>query len=223
VAIAERFLRRGLIDIEIFPRKGCFRWKSILERKEELAELLDGDWFMHVDADEIRLPLSSSASLLHVIQQADQGGFNAINFLEYTFVPTVESPDHDHPNFQRTMRWYYPFLPAYPHRLNTWKRQLGRVDLASSGGHKVHFQELRMYPESCPMRHYLFLSLDHAIKKYIHQTYDPIEMEAGWHRARAGLQVHSMSLQRQGELRTYISDGQFDSANPCRKHPIFQQ
>ncbi len=153
VALAERYLKHGLIDIEILPRAGSYSWKSILGRKEELATSLDGDWFMHVDADEIRLPPTSNLTLLEVIGRTDQAGFNAINFFEYTFVPTVESPDHDHPNFQKTMCWYYPFQPIYPHRLNAWKRQPERVDLASSGGHKVHFKNLRMCPESCPMRH----------------------------------------------------------------------
>jgi hypothetical protein len=43
------------------------------------------------------------------------------------------------------------------HRLNAWKRQAGRVELAWSAGHQVPFPGLRMYPESFPMR--LFLSV----------------------------------------------------------------
>src|SRR5918911_1328348 len=40
VEIAERYLGRGLIDIETFPRAGgVYKWRSILERQEQLAPL----------------------------------------------------------------------------------------------------------------------------------------------------------------------------------------
>ena len=54
-------------------------------------------------------------------------------------MPTIEAPDHDHPRFQETMRHYYPYSPGRPDRLNAWKRQDARVDLAASGGHQVSF------------------------------------------------------------------------------------
>jgi glycosyltransferase involved in cell wall biosynthesis len=56
VAIASRYLGAGVRGIERLPRDGTFRWRRILERKEELAAELDADWFIHLDADEIPLP-----------------------------------------------------------------------------------------------------------------------------------------------------------------------
>ncbi|MDQ3254906.1 MAG: glycosyltransferase family 2 protein, partial [Acidobacteriota bacterium] len=56
VRIAERYLKKGLIGIETFPRSEFYVWKPILERKEQLAHTLDADWLMHADPDEIRLP-----------------------------------------------------------------------------------------------------------------------------------------------------------------------
>ena len=100
--------------------------------------------------------------------------------MEFSFVPTRESPVHDHADFLQTMRWYYPFLPSPPNRLNAWKQQDARVELAWSGGHQVRFPRLRMYPKSFPMRHYLFLSLAHAAEKYIGRSYDPGEVATGW-------------------------------------------
>jgi hypothetical protein len=41
--------------------------------------------------------------------KTDAGGYNAVDFSELAFVPTRESPDHDHPDYRRTMRWYYAF------------------------------------------------------------------------------------------------------------------
>lgn len=218
IEIAETYLNRGLIGIENFPREGVYAWRSLLARKEQVAASIHADWYLHVDADEIRLPPRSDITLAHALEQADHQGYNAVNFMEYTFVPTQESPDHDHPDFQETMRWYYPFLPEFPHRLNAWKRQKTPVELAWSGGHRVRFPGLRMYPVSFPMRHYLFLSIEHAIRKFVRREYDPVEVKAGWHGWRARLTPEKIQLPSQSELRLYISDDELDSSNPRTQH-----
>ena len=221
VAIAEQYLRRGLIEIENFPRDGMYSWQPLLTRKEDLAAELDADWFLHVDADEIRLPPKSTTTLAEALSAVDGQGYNAVNFLEFAFIPTKEAPDHDHPEFQRTMRWYYPFLPKFPHRLNAWKRQTERADLVSAGGHRVSFPGLRMYPDSFPMRHYLFLSVPHVIEKYIQRRYDPKEVKAGMHRARARLKQKHIRLPRQDMLRHFRSDDRLDASNPRTRHYLF--
>jgi glycosyltransferase involved in cell wall biosynthesis len=224
VAIARRYLGRGLIDIESFPRWGQYSWRPILERKEQIAAALDADWFMHVDADEIRLPPRSDRSLTQAFAEVEEQGYNAVNFLEFAFTPTHEAPDHDHPHFQETMRNYYPFVPpVYPNRLNAWKRQPDPVELAWSGGHQVRFPGLRMYPQWFPMRHYLFLSVPHAIRKYVERLYDQAEVEAGWHRARAKLRLEMIKLPGQADLRPYLSDDQLDASNPRPHHYLFDE
>ena len=170
VEIAARFELAGL---ETAPRHGVYSWRPLLERKEALAETLDADWFIHLDADEIRLPPRSSITLAEAIAEVDALGYNAVDFQEFTFVPTVEAPDHDHPRFQETMRHYYAYSPGRPDRLNAWKRQDARVDLAASGGHQVSFAGLNAYPHMFPMRHYLYLSAAHAVSKYVEREYDP--------------------------------------------------
>jgi len=221
VEIAEGYLGRGLLEIENLPRHGVFSWRSVLERKEELAATLDADWFLHVDADEIRLPPNSTTTLAEALEEVDRQGFNAVNFMEFTFVPTREAPDHDHAEFQRTMRWYYPFLPWFPHRINAWKRQDHRIDLCSLGGHQAIFPGLRMFPRSFPMRHYLFLSVEQAKKKYVHRDYDPREIEVGWHGARATLQPEQIRLPSRRSLRTYRSDDALDPSDPRTRHFLF--
>jgi glycosyltransferase involved in cell wall biosynthesis len=222
LAIAERYLGRGLIGIESFPRHGVYSWRPLLERKEELAASLDADWFMHVDADEIRLPPRSTLSLSQALSEVDTLGYNAVNFLEFAFMPTREAPDHDHADFQNTMRAYYPFLPGTePNRLNAWKRQPQRVELAWSGGHQVKFTGLNMYPTFFPMRHYLCLSASHAVRKYVERSYDPAEVAAGWHRVRAALRAENIKLPSQHELRHYESDDRLDASNPRRRHYLF--
>ena len=221
VEIAERYRGRGLAGLETFPRSGSYRWLGLLARKAELASTLEADWFLHVDADELRLPPHSRVTLSEALVAADREGYNAVNFLELTFVPTLEEPVHDHPRYVETMRRYYAFLPVFPHRLNAWKRQDGPVDLVTHGGHRVEFPGLRMYPESFPMRHYLFLSIEHAKRKYVERRYDAAEVEGGWHRKRAALREEDLALVSGSELREFVSDDRLDTSDPLTEHPLF--
>jgi glycosyltransferase involved in cell wall biosynthesis len=218
VEIAEKYCNRGLIGIERLARAGVYSWRPILERKEELALALKADWFIHLDPDEIRLPPSRDATLAEAFSRVEAEGYNAVNFLEYTFIPPQEDPDHDHLDFLKTMRWYYPFLPFFPHRLTAWKKQPVRVELAWSGGHQVRFPGLRTYPLSFPMRHYLFLSVAHAIRKYVYRHYDKNETESGLHGWRATLKPEMINLPSQKGLRLYTSDDLLDPSNPRTQH-----
>lgn len=172
-AIAERYLGQGLVGIETMPRRGVHALRVKLERKAQLATELDGDWFIHMDADEFRLPPRADLTLAQALEQVDAQGYNAVNFSEFVFIPTLEAPDHDHPNFQQTMRWYYPFEPRSPARLNAWKRQPAPVDLSTHGGHQVVFPDVRPHPTPFRMRHYHFLSVPHAASKLAGRPYDP--------------------------------------------------
>jgi glycosyltransferase involved in cell wall biosynthesis len=218
LAIAERYLDRGVIGIENLPRHGVYSQRAQCGRKEELALTLDADWLIHHDADEIRVSPRRGQSLAQAIAEVDAAGYNAVNFLEFTFVPTRESPDHDHPRFLETMRWYYPFLPSFPHRLNAWKRQEGPVQLG--GGHKVDFPGIAMAPSSLYMRHYLYLSAEHAREKFIARGYDPEEVEHGWFGWRARLEAEHIQLPSESELRHYEADHLLDPSNPRKRHLI---
>jgi glycosyltransferase involved in cell wall biosynthesis len=221
VAIAERYLGAGVIGIETLPRTGASDLEPRLARKEELALSLDADWLMHVDADEFHVAARPRRTLAQAFAEAEQAGFNAVNFIEYTFVPTAEQPDHDHPEFAKTMRSYYPFVPSFPHRLNAWKRQDERVDLASLAGHRVQFPGLRMAPRNLIMRHHLFLSVEHAVEKYILSGgFANDGVERGWHAWRSRLSGDLIQLPSQSELRRYISDDLLDRSNPRTRHVL---
>jgi hypothetical protein len=95
------------------------------------------------------------------------------------------------------------------------------VQLVASGGHCVEFDGLRRYPDSFPMRHYLYLSREHAAEKYIERRYDPEELARGWHRARAALQPEDIRLVSEKRLRRYTSDVALDPTDPLTQHPLF--
>ncbi|HEU5142042.1 MAG TPA: glycosyltransferase family 2 protein [Solirubrobacterales bacterium] len=220
VGLAERWLGRGLIGIESFPRgdEDSYEWARLLARKEQLGQELDADWFIHVDPDEFRLPPGSKRSLKEALEAVDEGGFNAVDFMEFTFVPTREAPDHDHPDFRRTLRTYYPYRPLPRHRLTAWRS--ADVDLVHSGGHQVRFEGRRIYPEAFPMKHYLFLSVPHAVEKYVERRYDAAEVRLGWHGWRARVTPTDLQLPGESELRVTTSDDDLDPSDPRVTHHV---
>jgi glycosyltransferase involved in cell wall biosynthesis len=221
VAVAERYLGRGLIAIEQLPPHEGHDWRKICRRKERLAESLDADWLIHHDADEIRISPVRRQTLAAALREIDQAGYNAVNFQEFTFVPTRERPDHDHPDFQRTMRSYYAFAPYLPHRLNAFKRQTGAVELAWSGGHQVRFEGLAPAPVSLYMRHYQFLSRAHAIQKYIeHRPFAAETVAAGWHSFRLRLTADMLELPSERTLLSYRGDHSLDMSAPRATHVL---
>lgn len=225
VEIAERFLHRGLIGIEELPRGDVYDWRGLLRRKEEVAEELtrerEADWLMHLDPDEVRLAPPGEGTLADALATVESAGHNAVNFLECTFVPTREEPDHDHPDFQQTLRTYYAFCPSFPHQLKAWKAvDAPRPNLMAKGGHRVAFPGLRMHPVSFPMKHYLFLSVPHAMEKYAERSYDPAEVRRGWHGWRATLDAADIRLPAEAELRVTASDADLDPSEPRRKHVL---
>lgn len=221
VAIAERYLGHGVIDIEELAPHDVHDWEQICRRKEQLAERLDADWLLHHDADEIRVSARPRQSLACALRELDEAGYNAVNFQEFTFLPTREEPDHDHPHYERTMRSYYAFAPFQPHRLNAFKRQDGPVELAWSGGHQVRFEGLKSAPTSLYMRHYQFLSRDHAIRKYVeHRPFAGHTVAAGWHSFRPRLRAEMLELPSSDALLAYRGDHQLDGSAPRQSHVL---
>ena len=218
VEIARRYLGAGLRAIEEIPRDGTYRWRGILGRKEELAAQLEADWFLHLDPDEVPLPPRPGQTLAEAFAEVEASVHNAVELAELTFVPTRESPDHDHADFRRTMRWYYRFAPQPLHLVRGWRRQPRRVDLASSGGHAVSFPDRRISPLLFRLCHYLFLSREHALRKYAARRYDPEEVSQGWHGWRARLAPGQIRLPRQAELRLTTSEADLDLSSPRTEH-----
>jgi glycosyltransferase involved in cell wall biosynthesis len=220
--IATSHLGQDVIGIEKAARNGVFSLYPQLKRKERLAASLDADWFIHMDADEIRLPPPAYRTLSEALAEVDSLGFNAVQFMEFVFVPTLENPDHDHADYVETMRWYYPFRPHAFHRLNAWKRQSAPVELAESGGHHVQFPGRRVYPERFVLKHYLYLSQAHALEKYAGRQVDPEELSWGWQTRRTQVNESTIALPPRKTLRLFVSDEELYDASPRTGHYIFE-
>lgn len=211
---------QGLLDVELLPRHGTFRWTTVLQRKEALAATLGADWYLHVDADEFFIPARGFPTVRATLEAAEAAGYTAANAREYVFVPVREAPDHDRPDFRDTLRWYYPFEPRYPHRLCIWKQPPGGVNLTRSGGHRVEMAGLRQAPWDLGMKHYLFLSPGHAADKYGRRNYDRKEVRSGWHTWRADFLSRTLQLPAAAELRVWTRDDALDPSAPRAKHFI---
>ena len=177
--IAKGYLGRGLLGVERLRTNEIYSLPTILRRKQELARELSGDWFLHQDTDEWRLGPSPQSTLVEALEKVDREGYNAVDFDEFVFVPTRQAPDHDHPEFVRTMRHYYYFRPRPQHRVNAWKRTKGPVDLLIEGGHRAAFPGRRIHPQPFVLRHYICLSRSHAVLKYCERRFSKEGLRRG--------------------------------------------
>ena len=218
--IVRRYVGKGVIAVDRLPRDGRFELTKQLSQKEEIARALDADWFIHADADEIRCAPPGYPNLAAAFSAVDSAGFNAVNFMEYVFVPTTHFPNHEHTAFHKTMHWYYPFSKLPNFRLNAWKNQgkSVQVNLTYSAGHQVRFDGMRIFPKNFIMRHYIILSLPHAIRKYSQKSFDEAEVEMGWHGWRAGRQESMFVLPDESDLRRFEGNECLDPSNPQQKH-----
>lgn len=219
--IARDFVGRGVIEVTRLPRDADFNLTKLLQRKEDVIRELDADWALHVDADEMHLgwdgrPLASTLAAIAAC------GYNAVNFQEYTFIPTAEAPDHDHGGHAETMRHYYAFSKRRPFCIRAFSRPGSSFELTTSGGHRPTFSDMRLFPISLPMRHFQFLSVEHARERYGSMRYAPGELERGWHGGETGWRAtfpdQAFPLPRQAELR-FLDDG-LDDTDPWREHHL---
>lgn len=220
VEIARTFEGRGLLGVESFPRPdGIYPWLKILKRKEQLAQEIEADWFMHQDMDEFRYANRPGQSLAEAFAEVSGMGYNAVNFIEFTFVPTREDPDHNHEDFRKTLTSYYPFAKNFPTQIKAWRKQDARVDLAEpSAGHRVRFDGQVIYPESFRMMHYPYLSAEHFERKYLSRKYDEREIRRNWHSWRSRLSVEKIALPSGRDLGTASRADELSIARPKTDH-----
>ena len=215
--IGRSFLGRGVLAVHRYPYPGYYDWRGILRYKESLSYDIDADWFIHHDGDEIREAPGHYRDLKEAIRDVDRQGFNAINFNEFVFVPTDEREFFEGKDYVKEMKYYYFFQPVARHRVNAWKK-IKPVDLAGSGGHSADFENRRLFPQAFILRHYLALSRNHLIAKYVGRVFSPEELRDGWHKKRAGFTPDRIRIPRKEELHLYREDRIWDITSPRAGH-----
>jgi hypothetical protein len=190
VAEARRWLGKGLLEIETFPKEAPagdgptgFDWEGILRRKEEVARELDADWYIHNDADEFREPPWPEMSLKDAIGWVDRLGYNCIAFRVLNFRPVDAGFRPGADPKEHFTRWEEPILNDRV-RLNCWKAQTQPVSLATSGGHEIRFPGRRVFPIRFLLRHYPVRSQEHGERKIFDERkkrFSERERAKGWH------------------------------------------
>lgn len=164
--IAESYLNKGVIGFEkiSFSENGCevYNWAGILNRKELLAKSLGYDWYIHADADEVRVSPWENLTLSEAIARVDQEGFNLINFKLFNFRLHEELLGHDDVFSNMTM---YSNAENYNSvQLKAWKAD-SSLDLVQSGGHRALLNNSKIYPVRFILKHYPIRSLDQGVRK----------------------------------------------------------
>lgn len=216
--IAKSFTKKGVFRIEYLPFTGIYEWEKILEFKCSLAHEINSDWFIHHDGDEIREAPRPYANLIEAIKDADEKGYNAINSDEFVFIPTTDDEEFEGKDYVREMRYYYFFRPNMLHRVNIWKKTGVSIDLASTGGHCVLFNNRKVYPVNFILRHYIFLSKRHALEKYGKRIYSPEELAKGWHKKRAEFNPEKLKFPNKKNLKKISDDRVWDRSEPLAQH-----
>lgn len=215
--IAKSFLGRGVIAVERYPYPGYFDLRGILKNEERLSYEIDADWFMHHDADEIRESPKPFGNLREALCEVDRKGFNAVNFNEFVFVPTDDAASFERRDYVKEMKYYYFFEPREHHRTNAWKKTVP-VNLVNTGGHSVMFEGRLVFDTNFILRHYLALSRDHFVAKYIGRIFSPEELRDGWHGKRACLAREDIRLPAKEELFEYAGDRMWHAEAPWKRH-----
>jgi glycosyltransferase involved in cell wall biosynthesis len=219
VQIAESYLGRGLLAIERLPWRGKFELGEQLSLKKEIITRLNHDWILHVDSDEWLCAPKGFQSLSNAIKRVDAEGFNCINFDEMVFVPWPNE-DFTCREYSREMKTYYFFEPSHRRLMRGWRRDIV-ADNTGSGGHGLASdRELRLYPQNFILRHYIALSLAHAVKKYVGRQFADDELKKGWHVNRRGIKDSELVLTPSPYLRQLQSwdSGEFDRSVPAKAH-----
>jgi glycosyltransferase involved in cell wall biosynthesis len=213
--IAHDFKLQGY---ERFPAEGpskYYSWRLLLQRVEELAYQSKADWIISHDADEIRRSSRAGESLLDGLARVDRGGYTAVNFQVYHFMPVDDLYVGDP---ERHFRYYTTgHGDCQMRQVKAWKRTDVKVDLASTGGHFARFPRVLVSPEFFVLKHYPLRTSAQAERKVLRERvgrYDPVERAMRWHVQYDGLAASRQWLLKPEDL-TLWNDDQPPRALPC--------
>ncbi len=213
------FMGKPIIAVETLPYRGFFSLYEVLEAKQEIYKKISHDWVIHHDADEIMEHYKSGLTLRTAIHEADDAGYNVLNFDEFVFLPEPNS-DYSNRNYYTEILRYYFFEPT-KNRLNrAWKRA-SQLSNMSSGGHILQGSNLLVAPNNHVLRHYIVLSEGHAKEKYLNRTFGSLDLVKEWHGNRLNFTETNLALPDRSDfvfrLRRYNAN-EFSRAKPTGKH-----
>lgn len=213
-----RFMGEPILWVETLPFRGFFSLSDQLKMKQEVCRRIGHDWVIHHDADEIMEHCQPGKSLRDAIHEADESGHNVINFEEFVFIPRPGA-DYFNSDYHRQNLRYYFFEPT-KNRLNrAWKRT-SQFHNETSGGHQLEGSSLSVAPTNHILRHYIVLSEEHARRKYLHRSFDRVDLTRGWHTNRVSFTQENLLLPHESNLIHELK--RHDSKDYCRSDPALK-
>src|SRR5260370_10721194 len=104
--------------------------------------------------------------------------------MNFLYVGQEEQQDEEEVFYPSALKWFeWGRHPAYFRQVKAWKN-IGKVDLALTGGHDVEFDKKRIYPIKFLTKHYPLRSNSQANRKIYKERFPRIEKEwrdKGWH------------------------------------------
>jgi hypothetical protein len=170
-----------LAGLELYPLNGrsdTFDLREQLKRKEEIASQSQASWIIHADADELRRSPRSGETVAEALRRFDADGFNACDHTLIEYLSRDGCVPGMGPEFYLTEA----AAPIFSIHVKAWKN-VGRVDLATSGGHSVQFQNRRIAAEKLILKHYPLRGSAQSARKLADRRarWNPEERELGWH------------------------------------------
>lgn len=182
--VADR-VGRGLVDIEqarfFEDGREVYDWTALLRLKETVSRRLGYDWYLHVDADEIRYAPWPGVTLREGLDRVDAAGYNLVNFKLFNFrisADTVIAGD-----FESSLTLYSGSERYNQRQVKAWRAHPD-VDIAALGGHHIRVPDARVFPTRFIHKHYPVRSLEHGRRKILAERkarFSNAERQRGWH------------------------------------------
>lgn len=200
------------------PFEGHFSLAEQLRQKMALIDIIDTDWVIHLDADEVMHSDRPAETLSEALTRLGADGWNVVNFDEFVFLPVKHDYVPDVQGEQR-MDLYYFFEPHTPRLMRAWRKACG-FSPVENGGHALEGANVRMAPNHLALRHYIFRNQEHAMSKYSARTFAPSDLARGWHINRINQPPASFLFPSPTNLKrlAFPTDHNLDRSDPWPVH-----
>lgn len=185
--LANSLMKEGLCaNVQRFPSNPStdYEWYRQLSYTSEYAASLDAQWIMHHDADELRFSPWPQTALAEAFAHIDALGYNAVDFTVVDFRFLRSAPEVS-PPYESALNWFeFGRRPGHFLQVKAWKNNHFPVELASSGGHHVKFNDMRIFPLKFLTKHYPLRSRSQAENKVYRDRLPRMrreQREKGWH------------------------------------------
>jgi glycosyltransferase involved in cell wall biosynthesis len=209
------FKNSPIVKVAELKYGGVFSLSDQLAAKSKIYSELRYDWLIHHDADEIFQHAAIDLTLRNAIEEADEMGYNTLNFEEFVFLPEPGA-DYFNRNYLDECHRYYFFEPRTNRKNAAWKNING-LSCAGSGGHRLSGENVLISPTNHIFRHYIVLSETHAKIKYLNRSFDERDRRNGWHGNRLNFTETNLQIPEKSPFIHHLPSP--DSKCFCKDRP----